>query len=188
MAVAALGQGVTAAAHEPDEVLAARHDVASFTELYERHVGVVYRYLAGRVSTREEAEDLTSESFQRAWSGWRAYRGKGTFRAWLFGIVRRTLADFYRRRTPSISLQRDLAEALEDERIGPEDSLVRWERAREGQALLNTLKADQQEILCLRFLADLTYAEIAQVVGKREEAVKKIAYRAIDELQRRQTE
>jgi RNA polymerase sigma-70 factor, ECF subfamily len=167
--------------------IAIRRDAAGFTRLYQQEVANVYRFLASRVATREAAEDLTGDAFQRAWRGWPAFRGEGRERAWLFGIVRRTLADHYRSRSPFVTLPPEIAEGLTDETLGPEESSVYHERMRQGQALLAQLKPEQQEILCLRFLAELTYAEIAQVVGKREDAVKKIAYRAIEEMKRRQT-
>ena len=86
-------------------------------------------------------------------------------RSWLFGIVRRTLVDHYRRPLPPIPLKPEIAEHLIDNQLGPEEAVVSGERARQGQALLAALKPEQQEVLCLRFLAELTYAEIAQVVG-----------------------
>jgi len=54
-------------------------------------------------------------------------------------------------------------------------------------SIISTLSRDQQDVISLRFLADLPYAEIAQIIGKRESAVKMIAYRALDELRRRYT-
>jgi RNA polymerase sigma-70 factor (ECF subfamily) len=170
-----------------DEEIAATGGVASFERLYERHLEVVYRYVAGRVATREEAEDVTSDAFQRAWAGLVAYRGNGTFKAWLFGIVRHALADHYRR--PRLSrFEPNTAETLADEQPGPEERAIDGERQQQARQLLATLKREQQEVLHLRFVAELTYAEIAQVVGKREEAVKKIAYRALAEIKRRQIE
>jgi RNA polymerase sigma-70 factor, ECF subfamily len=157
-----------------DEEIAAIGGVASFERLYERHLEVVYRYVAGRVATREEAEDVTSDAFQRAWAGLAAYRGNGTFKAWLFGIVRHALADHYRRPRSS-RIEPETAETLPDEQPGPEERAIDGERQRQARHHL-------------RFVAELTYAEIAQVVGKREEAVKKLAYRALAEIKRRQIE
>lgn len=87
--------------HEPlqlvsDEELARRADADSFAVLYQRHLPAVYRYLAGRLSSPQEAEDQAGDVFRQAWINRTTYRGRGSFRAWIFTIVRRTLADYYR--------------------------------------------------------------------------------------------
>jgi len=171
-----------------DELLARRGDAASFALLYERHLPPVYRYLAGRLRSPEEAEDLCSEVFRQAWTSRGGYRGRGSFRAWLFSIVRRTLADHYRRRPPPAPLEPALAARLLDESPGPEDQATRVERSGQARRLLAGLSPQQQEVLLLRFAGELSYADIAHVIGKREEAVKKIAYRALEALRARTTD
>ena len=168
-----------------DESLARRGDAASFAELYERHLPAVYRYVVGRVRSREEAEDLTSDVFRHVWLSRTRYGGHGTFRAWLFSIVRRTVADHYRRHQPVERLEPAIAERVLDQAPTPEDQVVQDERQRHLRHLLDGLSQEQQEILGLRFAAELSYAEIAVVIGKREEAVKKIAYRTLEVLRGR---
>jgi RNA polymerase sigma-70 factor (ECF subfamily) len=175
-----------AAEHAPDESLAVRGDAASFTLLYERYLEPIYRYVAARLATREEAEDVTSEAFHRAWSSLGAYRARGTFRAWVFRIVRRTLADHYRRAQPMARLAPAVAERVPDEHPTPEERLERDEQQQHARQLLGVLPAEQQDIRCLRFVAELSYPDIAQVLGKREDAVKKAAYRALESIRRRQ--
>lgn len=161
-------------------------DGARFTLLYEQHLSAVYRYVSSRVGSREEAEDVTAEAFRAAWTSRATYRGRGTFRAWLFGIVRRTLADHYRRRTPpAASLEAETADLLPDSAPSPEEQALEREQQQRARGLLAELSPQQQEVLSLRFAADLTYPEIALVVGKREEAVKKIAQRALEVLRGR---
>jgi RNA polymerase sigma-70 factor (ECF subfamily) len=165
------------------EPLACGGHADDFTLLYEQHLPAVYRYVAARVATREEAEDLTSDSFRQAWANRRTYRGRGSFRAWLFTIVRRTLAEHYRsRRPPAARLASDTDELLPDTTLSPEDHAVQNEREHFVRDLLARLSPEQREVLSLRFAAELTYAEIAVVIGKREDAVKKIAYRALEAL------
>lgn len=170
-----------------DEAIALKRDAASFACLYERHVRAVYRYVASRVATREEAEDVTGDAFFRAWDSLSGYRGSGSFRAWLYGIVRRSLADHYRHARPRTSLPAEMAEILHDSSPGPEERALQREREQWSQALLAQLSGEPREILGLRFVAELSYPEIAQILGKREEAVKKIAYRAMAQLKRRQS-
>jgi RNA polymerase sigma-70 factor (ECF subfamily) len=168
-----------------DEVLFKRGDASSFAELYERHLASVYRYMASRAPSREEAEDLASEVFHRAWASRGSYRSNGSFRAWIFGIARRTIADHYRRWRPATHLEPAVAALLLDQEPTPEDQVVQQEHVRQAHLLLSGLSDEQQEVLSLRFAADLTYAEIASVIRKREDAVKKIAYRALDSIRGR---
>jgi len=168
-----------------DELLAGRGDANSFAELYERYLPTVYRYVGARVRSREEAEDLTSEAFRHMWTGRCGYRGFGTFRAWLFSIVRRTVAEHYRQRQPIAELAPAVAERVLDEAPTPEDRIVQDEREFYARGLLGQLGEEQQEILRLRFAAELTYAEISVIIGKREDAVKKIAYRTLKFLRER---
>jgi RNA polymerase sigma-70 factor, ECF subfamily len=182
--------GALASESEPlqaatDEQLASRGDAVSFTELYERYLPAVYRYIGAHVRAREEAEDLTSEAFRQMWTSRRGYGRLGTFRAWLFSIVRHTVADHYRRQRPTAQLAPAVAEHVVDEAPTPEDHVVQDERELHARQLVGELSLEQQEILRLRFAAELSYAEIAEVIGKREDAVKKIAYRALQVLRER---
>jgi RNA polymerase sigma-70 factor (ECF subfamily) len=160
-------------------------DDAGFALLYERHLPGVYRFVSSRVASREEAEDVTSEAFRAAWTSRHAYQGRGTFRAWLFRIVRRTLADHYRHRKPASTLDWPDARHLTDASPTPEEEALLAEERETARVLLRGLSDLQQEVLQLRFAADLTYSEIAIVIGKREEAVKKIAQRALEALRGR---
>jgi RNA polymerase sigma-70 factor (ECF subfamily) len=144
----------------------------------------VYRYVASRLASPEEAEDVTSDVFRRAWSGRRGYRHQGTLRAWIFTIVHRTLADHYRRRRVAPVLQATAAEDVADQQSSPEESFIESESTHAVRRVLEQLTAAQQEVLRLRFVGELTYAEIAVVIGKREDAVKKIVYRALESLRR----
>jgi RNA polymerase sigma factor (sigma-70 family) len=78
-----------------------------------------------------------------------------------------------------------VAEQIIDDDPTPEDQVVRNERQLHGRRLLSELGDEQQVILSLRFAAELTSAEIAVVTGRREDAVKKIAYRTLELLRER---
>lgn len=159
-------------------------DAATFVALYHRHLHDVYRYASARVRTPQEAEDITSEAFQRAWKSRGRYQGQAGFRPWLFGIVHRTIADHHRRSKPAARLSESVADNLLDGRPTPDEELAKRERVRRARAMLESLKPEQRDVLTLRFVAELSYAEIARVVHKREDAVKKIAYRAMEQLRR----
>jgi RNA polymerase sigma-70 factor (ECF subfamily) len=168
-----------------DEALAARGDTDSFIVLYRKHLRPVYGYLYARLGDREEAEDLTALVFERALSGIKGYRATGSFAGWLFTIAHRTLADHYRRRRPRQIPVETQAGILLDPATGPEDQAVASDQLRRVLTIIAQLGQEQQDAISLRFMAGLPYAEIAQVMGKREAAVKMIAYRALEEIRRR---
>ncbi len=90
-----------------DELLAERalQEPGAFAGLYDRYLKPVYRYFFLRLGNRPEAEDLTSQVFLAALESLPGYRRGSPFRAWLFGIARRKLADYYRLRRPQVSLE-----------------------------------------------------------------------------------
>ena len=163
---------------EPELIEKARHDPEAFAELYRRYLSPVYRYLYRRLGNIHEAEDLTAQVFIDVLEGLIAdhYRASGYFSAWLFTIARRRLVDFYRQRPP---LQ------LDENHSSEPGLLVALEKSDDLQrlsSLLSELDEEKQELLRLRFSAGLGFAEIAQLEGRSEPAVKMALYRALDWL------
>jgi RNA polymerase sigma-70 factor (ECF subfamily) len=173
---------------ESDETLAARGSVEDFICLYRNYLGPVYRYLYARLgSERQDAEDVTSVVFERAWASKRSYKPVGSFRGWLFTIASRALADHYRgagRKSRPVRVD-DVQESLFDPAIGPEESALLSEQVQGVLRVITALGDEQREVITLRFMAGLRYGEIASVMKKREPAVKMIAYRALEEIRRR---
>jgi RNA polymerase sigma-70 factor (ECF subfamily) len=169
---------------EQAEQLAVRADADSFVHLYRLYLNPVYSYLYARLGNRQEAEDITSVAFERAWSSISRYAPTGSFKAWLFTIVNRSLADYYRSRKPAPVEVDTLADVLTDGSLGPEDTVIASEQVRHVMSVMSALSPEQQEIIALRFLGELRYKEIAEILGKREAAVKMAAYRGLDEMRK----
>lgn len=171
---------------ESDEaalVAAAQADPSAFDTLYRHYLARVYRYLRAHVGSDDEAADLTQHVFLKALDALPRYRPRGSpFAAWLFQIARRAATDAYRRRRPTVAWDA-LPEALhplaEQE---PEAAILRLEALAQLEALLARLDARKRELLALRFAAGLSAPEIAKVVGKRPDAVKKQLSRTIQML------
>jgi len=170
---------------QSSETLAIQGDVDSFVILYRLHLKAVHNYLYARLGNRQEAEDLTSSVFERAWRSLKNYKPTGSFKGWLFRIVQRTLADYYRQRK-TITIPLDyLAEILLDSAKELEETFIRTEQLQRLQQAVQNLSQEQQHVINLRFVAELRYNEIAQALGKSESAVKMITYRALEELRGR---
>jgi RNA polymerase sigma-70 factor (ECF subfamily) len=166
---------------DSDETLATRQDRASFVELTRRYLTPVYRYAIARLGRAADAEDATTEVFDRAWSRRAGFRPGGTYRAWLFAIAARVITEHYRRRAAQRDLA-DLTDALESPGFEGEAGALRNERLREARRLLDPLAPGPQEILRLRLFGGLTYGEVASVVGESEGRVKNVASEALRQL------
>ncbi len=168
-----------------DEDLAGRGDAEGFKRLYRRHLPAVYRYAYARTGNRQDAEDLTALVFERAWANLPHYRATGPFRGWLFTIARRAAIDRSPPSPPGHRAGRGAGRGAARPGRRPEAAALTAEELRQILRLVDELRPEQRDVLGLRFFAGLQYAEIARVVGKREPAVKMLAYRALDTLRRR---
>lgn len=160
-------------------VAAAKRDPDAFALLYQRYERRIYAYCLRRLADPLAAEDAASLIFARAFAKL-ASCDERRFRAWLFSIAHNAIADGFR--APKRH-ERPLDDArhLIDPRQGPESAALHSEAARELAELLGRLPTDQRRVVELR-LAGLTGPEIAAVVGKSHDAVKKLQGRAIAKL------
>ncbi len=166
------------AAEEAALIDAARRDPEAFAALYDRYVQSVYRYLHSRVGSSREAEELTAQTFLAAIESLPRYDHRGLFSAWLFSIARRKAADFFRRRQP---LPLEVAEEFPSEADLPGEA-DRGEQIRKLARLVRSLEENERELIHLHFTAGLTFAEMASLLGKKEDAVKKSVYRLLERL------
>ncbi len=167
-----------------DELAAAAiaGDVAAVGRLYDELVGPIYRYVAVRVRSREDAEDITQLVFERIVASLPRYRPNGRpFAAWAFRIARNAVIDHVRRDRPTEPLTpaNEQAGGHEVEAIS-----LRGEQIRELRHAIGHLTPDQREALTLRFVAGLSAEEAAQVMGRRAGTIRGLTFRAIGSLRR----
>ncbi len=170
---------------EPDEVLAerAKRESAAFAVLYERHVRRIYNYIYMRTGSVAEAEDLTARTFFQALSHLERYEVRSApFAAWLFRIAHNLVANWHRdtSRHPAVSLE-SLAQQ-EHPHDDPEEAALSAEEKRELRAAIARLPADRQLLLLLKFGEERSNAEIAQILGRSEGAVKALLHRTLVSL------
>lgn len=181
-----------------DEVLMAAYQAgnqAAFTELYERHGGSVYGFLARRAPNRALADDLYQEVFLRVHRARQTYDKSRPFRAWLFGIVHNLLIDSLRERgrTPQIHLLDETRSSGADDvglaspSTSPEDDASAREAARALGAAVRALPADEATVLMLARVEGLSYEDIALVIGRSAAATKQLAYRALKRVRAEMT-
>lgn len=170
---------------DPDEVTLARRakdDPAAFAELYRRHVEHVYRYLLMRTGHNEDAQDLTAQTFMAALEHISSYQPRGAFRLWLLGIARHKVADFYRKHRITLSL--DTLETIPHPDPLPDEAVSRRLELEQVTQALRCLSPERAEAFTLRVFGECTAAEIGQIMGKSEAAVKMLVHRAWQDLRR----
>lgn len=177
------------AMHEPtDEMLvqcAQQGDGTAFNALYDRYLDVVYRRV--RYSIPEtDVEDVTQEVFIAVVRSLKDFRGDSKFRTWLYTLMSRKIADYYRRRDPADfqvknSLDDDETDAIA--MIPDGTSYASIDNVILIQQALQELPARYQEVILLRFADDLPFLEIATRLDQSLEATKSLFRRAIAMLQ-----
>lgn len=162
----------------------AQRDPAAFGPLYDAHVDAIYRYIVHRLGPGPDAEDLTGVVFLRALRALPSYRAQGVpFRHWLYRIAGNAVRDYWRRQRHGVPLDDAEHEVAAIAADGQPDE---WAEEQDLHARLRQyvrqLPASQQEAVVLRFGHELSYAEIAAVLGKTENATRQLVHRALTAL------
>lgn len=167
---------------------AAQGDQDAFAQLLELHQSKVYGLTLRLVDSPEDAMDLTQETFFNAWRGLPGFHFESKFSTWLYRLATNAAIDFLRREkrrrslgvTPLWTEEEDSERALEipDRRFTPQGELERKEFQEAVSRGLARLSDEHRQVLVLRELNGLSYAEIAQVLGIEEGTVKSRISRA----------
>jgi len=182
------GMMIRVARLDPDRrlVVAAQADPARFEALYRKYVAQVYSFALYELRDHHEAEDVTERTFMLALSGLSSFEERAdpadgdasTFRIWLFRIARNAVANQKRsaRRRPVAPLE--AAAGLADPFDVSHAAAVRDE-ARVAWEAVGRLPDDRRRAIVLRFVEEMSAAEIAGVLGRTEGAVRVLLHRAL---------
>jgi RNA polymerase sigma-70 factor, ECF subfamily len=172
-------------------------EAEAISALYRRFLSGVYWYIAARVPDRDIAEDLTSEVFLEMVENINKVRAnnEAMFASWLFQIARITVAGYYRKhkRVPaSVSLEttpwEDDANTAVISTGHPEYDPIQWAEARDEWHVvveaINALTEEQRQVLVGRLILGYDVTTVAQMIGKKANAVKALQFRALNSLRR----
>ncbi len=158
-------------------------DGEAFAELYDRHVVRVYRHIYYIVNDVKEAEDLTAQTFLQAWEAIDRFQLRGApFVSWLLRIAHNLAVSHLRSRKGDTQLH----ESLVDEGL-PRNPEAVAERQAEGERVREAvlrLGDEQRQVIILRFVEELEYREVAEILGKSVAAVRVIQHRALCALRK----
>lgn len=147
-------------------IRAARADPSAFAPLYERYRDRVYWYLRTRTGSPDDAADLLQQVFLQALDRICQYNPKkGPFVAWLFGIARHVASNQHRRHRTTVSW--DLVpEVLRPVSVDdPESAALRNESLARLAGIFDALDQERRELLVLRYVVGLSFAEIGAIIG-----------------------
>jgi RNA polymerase sigma-70 factor (ECF subfamily) len=176
---------------ESDSVLIARarDEPEAFGLLYERYVDRIYNYIYYRTGNHQDAEDLTARTFFRALKHVSRYVDRGApFSAYLYRIAHNLVANWHRDRSRrQIIPFDDLAATSPRDRDGPAAVV---EGRNEQEILLRTVRRlppERQQLLILKFVEQMSNAEIAEAMGRTEGAIKSLYHRTLVKLRQELT-
>jgi len=163
---------------------AADGDLEAFGELYSIYLAPIYRYVSYQVRDKMTAEDIVEEVFVKAWKAIGTCKGKSqTFSAWLYRIAHNHVVNTLRRMNKRVSLE---SVEMEIETLievtNPEQEVEAKLVRQELLEAMTCLSQNQRQVIMLKFIEGLDNSEIAQILGKREGAIRVLQMRALYKL------
>ena len=154
-----------------------------FIRIYDDYFQKIYRFIFYKTCHRETAEDICSLTFTRALEKWHSFDSRrGSISAWLYGIARNSIIDFYRKQQKqgfSLSIN-DIWDFPSSEDILKE--LLKREQNVKLHRILNKLPSKQREIIMFRLWEDLPYKEISKIMNRSEAGCKMLFSRTLKKL------
>jgi RNA polymerase sigma-70 factor (ECF subfamily) len=170
-----------------DATLAARFksgDAEAFEAIVARHRRAVYLVARRMLRSHEDADEAAQLAFIRAWKARKTFRGDSAFRTWLTRIVINVAKSIRGRATVETPLH-GLEATVEDPRSSAETAVHRIQVRGRVRAAVEGLPARQREVVVLKVFSEMTYKEVAAVLGLSEVAIKAHLHQAVRNLRRR---
>ena len=159
---------------------AARGDRHSFGEFYELYLAEIYRYIFFRVYDHDEAEDLTTKVFLEAWESLTTKPREHqieNIRAWIYRIAHNKVIDYRRTRKTHVPIENNPDKKLQVAGLESDmDDLFLSQQLADG---VRRLPANYQQVIILRFINQLSHAEVAEIMQITESHVRVLQHRAL---------
>ena len=160
-------------------------DYSPASEIYDRYSGRIYNFAFRFLKNSEAAEDATQEVFVKMLKHANQFHGDAKLSTWLFSITANWCRDYLRKADNKSKESEDVLISLPaPSELAPDRNLERRESERRVQRALQSLTAEQREAILLSRYQGLSYAEIAQIAGCSEGAVKTRVFRAMETLKK----
>jgi len=162
-------------------------DKETFIAVYDANVKEINRFVYFKIGNREEANDLTSMIFLKAWNHIqnKTLEDAKTLRALLYKIARNAIIDYYResgsKLTASLDDEDNKIEVIDDS-LGSDERIDQEADFEKIRRQLPLLKEEYREVIIMRFINDLSLDEIAEISGKKKGNVRVLLHRALNAL------
>ena len=133
-----------------------------FEEIYEMYSRKVFLFLLTKTNNEELAEELTQETFFQAVQCYDRFKGKSSVLTWLCGIAKNVWLKYLRTYQETLSIE-DAQESIDDEK----EINVQWEQ-KDVLQLIHNMNEPSREVIYLRLVSNLSFAEIGEIIGKTE--------------------
>ena len=154
-------------------------DPSALAYIYDTYAKPIYRYHFSRVGNAPDAEDLTAQTFLAVIESLAVYQHRDRFTAWIFQIARNKVTDHFRQDHNHGEIHESVADPAQGDAL----EAVIWNESRSRlKSLIHLLDEDERELIRLRYTAELSFVEIAQLLGRKEDAVRKATRRILDRL------
>ncbi len=165
-----------------DSVDQAARRLDQFAEKYQQFFPRVFAYVYGRVRNVHEAEDLVSEVFERAFLKMSSLRSDEAFSTWLFTIARNIVTSHARKRGRESAVDPDILRSVVATNVSVESEVVIREEVAAVVDRLRQFPQREQDIVSLKFDAELTNRQIARIMSLSEANVRVILFRTLRKL------
>lgn len=162
-----------------------KRDKDAFIHVYDKYVDDIHRFIYFKIKDKEEANDLTSTVFLKAWQYVQNNKIKSlrSLRALFYQIARTSIIDHYRTKKEQSSLDTENNQIdVKDEKVDPHREAQAKIDFSELQTKLHQLKEEYREILVLKYINELSLDEIAQITHKTKGNIRVLAHRALQAL------
>ena len=164
-------------------------DQKAYSELMSLYWSSIEKTLSLKLVSKEDVEDLTIATFSKAFDKLDSYDDSFAFSTWIHTIASNTLIDFFRKKdqkTISIDQQKEGEDCnnvdVVDSSLDPESHLIRKQKNKHITGMVHRLKPHYRELIILRYLDEMSYAEISKKLNMPLGSVKAKLFRARDLL------
>lgn len=160
----------------------------NFTDIYDKYLGKIYRFVFLKVDSREIAQDLASETFTRTFEYFKRNADKkiDNIQAFLFRTASNIVTDYYRQKSrtnvPLEFVTKTIADRAASAYERPDLSLMRGEQMSLIQSALHKMDSRHADVVVWHFIEDLSVTEIAEITGRPEGTIRVMLHRGLKEL------
>lgn len=160
-------------------------DAEAYGEIYDRYVERIYRFIFFKIGNKQDAEDISSDVFLKAWQYIKEGNEIKNVNALLYSIARNSVIDYYRTEAKKREYEERNPALLEN--IGDKSLVGKMEAIAGGEQMLKALeklKDEYSEVIILKFFDDLSVGEISEIIGKSPNNTRVLVHRALESLKK----